>query len=382
MILTLWSCNTDVDLCYYEHPHRTLIDFRFKWSDDFAELSIPDSMNVIAFRPINTFKYGFIVSSRDKNNDGILVFPVEERKDIVNTSNSNESVITSNNYIWMRPGKYDVITYNGNSSAFENIQKDEFNELVDLEKLIIKYKVYDRLTEHPHFEKYKNWVDRNPYSSYVLSEIEPIYYSVLSNFEVPDDGDKNVKLPCNLIPEPITQKIQFQFVITKKEEGICVDSLKAELSGIPVSLMPSSKVVDISKTYKVLFEPCFDRTDDPSLMSPLRVSGEVNVSGLVRSYSPGLTSGPGIMQLNIYTHMYKDGIKYNKIFRAGINLYHILTVSPLLERNPETGLIQQSCRGRVLVIPTDLQITKDKILETSEEGLDNWECIEKIEVDI
>lgn len=80
--------------------------------------------------------------------------------------------------------------------------------------------------------------------------------------------------------------------------------------------------------------------------------------------------------------MYKDGIKYNKIFRAGINLYHILTVSPLLERNPETGLIQQSCRGRVLVIPTDLQITKDKILETSEEGLDNWEYIEKIEVDI
>lgn len=382
--LTFWACNTEVDICRYEHPHRTFIDFRFVWNDAFSEESIPDSMNVIAFRPINTYKYGFIVSSKTENNGGILVFPMDERENKRNENTSSLNVGEfSESYIWMRPGMYDVITYNGNSSAFENIANSEFNELTDLEKLSIKYKVYDNLTEHPHFEKYKNWVDRNPYSSYVLSEVEPIYYSVLPNFEVPDDGDKDVELPCVLTPNPITQRLQFDFVIAKKDAGICVDSLKAELSGIPRELKPSSRTVDISKTYKVLFEPTCERADDPTLMAPLKVSGVVNVAGLVRSYSPGLITGPGILQINVYTHMYDDkGLKYNKIFRAGINLYHILENAPLLEKNIKTGDIQQSCRGRVLVIPTNLQITKDKILDTKEEGVDNWEHIELIEVDI
>ena len=55
LLCAMASC-TEVDLCQAEHPHRSFMDFRFHWKEEYQG-NRPDSMGVIAVRPVNILRY-------------------------------------------------------------------------------------------------------------------------------------------------------------------------------------------------------------------------------------------------------------------------------------------------------------------------------------
>ncbi len=422
----LSACTTEVDLCYGDHPHRSLLDIRFNWGD-YAQVR-PDSMYIVAIRPVNRLKYGFLVSSvpdvTTKKIEGQLLFPLSERIETENNKKpdepaepeqpvtppeegpgadepiedqpvpaagedqaedeTDETVLPDKHLLWLRNGEYKMVAYNGTNEEVESsLTNFALNEYADLEDLEVKYKIYETPDELPEGGRYKNWIDRNPYSGYVQGDVKPIFYSTNPSFEVPVSESASGKVVCNFTPRPVTQKIKVAFDIVKKENGVKVDSVQAELSGVASAIHLGSGYLKADKTYKVLFTPTYARKDSLHVMAPLQTQGEVNVTGLVCSYSPSLVTGPGIMQVNIYAETVDDnGRTVHRVFKAGINLYHLLQKNPSIEKDPSTEQLKQVTDKLTLRIAAPLEITRDKVLENRESGLDYWKGLETLDLDI
>ena len=69
LLCAMASC-TEVDLCQAEHPHRSFMDFRFHWKEEYQG-NRPDSMGVIAVRPVNILRYEFRITAEESHNNGI-----------------------------------------------------------------------------------------------------------------------------------------------------------------------------------------------------------------------------------------------------------------------------------------------------------------------
>lgn len=426
-VVLLSACTTEVDLCYGDHPHRSLLDIRFNWNSAYQEVR-PDSMYVVAFRPLNQLKYGFLVSAVPdavtNKVEGQLLFPLSELEvtednslptepevpanpdkptttegetgdgdpgEVETPDTPNEpvteepvAVLPDKHKLWLRNGEYTLITYNGTNRAFTgNLDGFATNEYGLLNDIVLTYKAYETLNEYPDFSKYVNWIDRNPYSGYVLGEIEPIFYHTIPCLTVPVSQSASSKVVCNFTPQPITQEVTVQFEIEKKEVGVKVDSIQAEMSGLPSSIQLSTGSLSADKTYKVLFSPTYTRTDSLNNMEPLSVKGQFHATGIVRSYAPSLITGPGIMQVCVYTQTEDDaGRMRTRVFKAGINLYNLLKSTPSVETESATGLLKQTAKEITLVIKAPLQITRDRVLENAEGGLDYWVPGGTVDLDI
>ena len=59
------------------------------------------------------------------------------------------------------------------------------------------------------------------------------------------------------------------------------------------------------KTYKLLFRPAYaalPSAADSTSTEALRCEAAVNIPGIVRSHTEDMVTGPGILQIAIYTH--------------------------------------------------------------------------------
>ena len=83
LLCAMASC-TEVDLCQAEHPHRSFMDFRFHWKEEYQG-NRPDSMGVIAVRPVNILRYEFRITAEESHNNGILMQPETERQPSADT---------------------------------------------------------------------------------------------------------------------------------------------------------------------------------------------------------------------------------------------------------------------------------------------------------
>ena len=72
LLCAMASC-TEVDLCQAEHPHRSFMDFRFHWKEEYQG-NRPDSMGVIAVRPVNILRYEFRITAEESHNNGITTY--------------------------------------------------------------------------------------------------------------------------------------------------------------------------------------------------------------------------------------------------------------------------------------------------------------------
>lgn len=104
LLCAMASC-TEVDLCQAEHPHRSFMDFRFHWKEEYQG-NRPDSMGVIAVRPVNILRYEFRITAEESHNNGILMQPETERQPSADTL-----APAGTHNLWVRSGEYNFATF-------------------------------------------------------------------------------------------------------------------------------------------------------------------------------------------------------------------------------------------------------------------------------
>lgn len=391
LVASLLSACTEVDLCDAgSHPHRTLLDFRYHWDKKYEGLRT-DSMRVVAVRPVNLMRYEFRVSANEQGNKGIMLSPETERMEEVGSVDSS-GLVHENDCLWVRSGNYKFVTYTVDHDWVWDERKEEDSVTsADMSDLVVSYKPFQ--VDDPRLTGiFGSWKTYNTYSDYVLSGMKPLFFGRADYIDVPVVAERETSLPIHFTPVPVTQHLQFAFTI-EKEEGIVVDSITAEIAGVSASMQLATGLVRPEKSYKMLFKmgyPALSSRADSAQAVALDCKGEVDVIGLVRSAAPELRTGPGILQIAVYSHVKTEAtdalppLNLYKIFYAGINLFHTLSETKLLEWEEEEEMYSQTCHEAVLEIGAVLKISKDAVLNggSGSTGLDEWFVGDDIDLDV
>ena len=183
-------------------------------------------------------------------------------------------------------------------------------------------------------------------------------------------------------PRPLLQNIDIFFDIQKEmsEKRFMVDSVKAEISGIPASFNLYNGHLDITRTHKMLMKMDIDKgqgvvsdAGDSMDNTSLRCHSNINVSGVIYGPNERATTGPGILQVLVYVTSEDDENTHRKI-QGKINLYHTIKDSGLIDYNTGEDYALQAKRTGVLDIKAHLVINGAEIKgsDDSDWGIDQW----------
>ena len=440
MLAIIVACNPDVQLCgLNEHPHKSQVAIDFDWS---GVNNVPDSMFVIANRVINTTRYSIAVNS--KNHEGCFIFnpdPEFVPPTIEDGNNEGEGNGDEGGEDNGEGGEDNGeggedngeggeneggnVDGNGNNSSRNNIAQAKLRTFplhvgtykflalaLDTTELIyqrvnsfveninnggkfsdifIEYKTYNKNDKGLRCNL-RNWDDYNPYSNYIQSDITPVVFDSIPNYEINSTARSTVKFR----PRNISQNIDIYVNIAKdiSKQGFVIDSITAEVSGIPKSINLANGYIDITSTAKMMFRMELMNSAgkvvaDNSRTKSLKAHANINVASIVSSSSETEKMGPGILQMIIHAHALvnsgkPDEEKRLKRIQGKINIFNTLKEANLIEIVND-GKSARRCKAHaVLNIATDLEIDGDRIVDTAtdDDGVDRWVQCESIIVDI
>ncbi len=442
LMLTLCLSCTDAELCYQpNHPHRADAKFSFDWG---SYQEIPDSMLVICNRVVNLWKAAAVVNSQ--TNIGHFIFnaprvPAEETPapptegeetdtptegEETDTPTEGEETDTpatraaasspESDRFSLPVGTYKFVTISCDTTELDYTNVYKFlndNTGMVLQDVDVSYKTYG-IRDKGYRGFRPGWEDNNNYGArYMQPDVYPLFYDTIA----PRDLNLGETMGCHFTPKALTQNIDVYLTIKKKSEKnpFTIDSVQAELAGIPISLNLSTGYLDITKTAKLPFR--MDRYVDGQKLEVVKDSegnivssgdthesteiechGNIDCTGIVYNADPEALSGPGIMQLAIYLTIEKkipiyqrdqngdlvlddNGqliiIGYNtmrsaKMIQGKINLYHTLREADLLEYLAGGRYVKKKVDHAVLRINADVELNADNISEESNEGMDSW----------
>lgn len=402
------SC-TDVDLCLETvHPHRASVAYRFNWASYNYH---PDSMLVLANRVVNMWKGAMCVNSTDGT--GVYLYNTQvdnaavENTDTDDAGTGDSSELEDNEMAATRAdegnnssvsefriptGDYKFITFNRNFSELDYSRLEEYyvDPAMPLHDITISYKIMSRESRDLR-HILKDWTDWNPYAWYIQPSSEAIFYDTVSVRKL----KANQLYTVTFRPKPLTQHIRIIFDIEKvaSEVPFTIDSVFAEVSGIPLSVDLSTGYVDIRQTGKMMYRTELlsangsPLSQDTETNTKLRCQKDINVPGIVRSEDNTVMRGPGIMQVYIMASTKEP--KRRKKFQGVINLYATLTEADLIHYTPDRQHAVPWGDNKTLFVrlKTPLLIDGKNILENPDDGsgLDVWkevEAGEEIVVDI
>lgn len=371
ILCLLNSCNPYVDLCYEtEHPHHTEIQFQYNWTDTVTK---PDSMYILAERVINSWKCGLKVSS-DNGTGHFFTGQLPSDSDSVAT-----------NGFLIRRGIYKILTFNKDTTVFNYSNLDSASNSLEkqwnFQEFTLNYRSY-KMDDAVIKNILNNWSDNNAYSDFVLPTATPMVYDSLELFKI-ETGNNNI---AKFTPIPITQNVTLSFNIHKifstKLDGVSfkVDSIKSEISGIPAKINLYTGLIDIRKTYKMVSNMnILNATDstakDSYANDSLHCSINYDVTGIAWGNTDDIASGPGIMQVIIYTTINNNGTLSYKKIQGKINLYHTLQNAAMLKYTEDGNHAQQTTKKGNINISTPLQLDGTQIIKASENtswGIDKW----------
>lgn len=364
LTLCLAACSIDVPLCHDEHPHKAVVDFRYEWPATAD--SVPETMLVMAVRPINNLAYSFQTTSKSEGNIGTVLQSPDEDYD------QHADPITGADSLIMHGGEYEVMAYNGSNIDFDELQKAyEISSVYPIDSVRLKYKPLESVKDYPG-GRFHGWNDRNSYSKHLVGLDKIPIYSVKSTLIVPSQSNYHRDVVvCELKPTSISQQVDFQFTCQPKSNDIIVDSIMCEISGVAGNIQISTQFLNTDSTYKVLFYPEITETGNGD-NKQLNVKGTVYVPGIVRNKEKGTILGPGILQTAIYIH-YEDeeGITIYRRLEASINLFKTLSDSPSVMYDPQKNVLK-ACDYLLLNIGNVMELTHDKIVPQHAFGGDQW----------
>ena len=433
LTLTLCLSCTDAELCYQpNHPHRADAKFSFDWG---SYQEIPDSMLVICNRVVNLWKAAAVVNSQ--TNIGHFIFnaprvpaeetpaPPTEGEETDTPTEGGETDTPTTRAVTSSPesdrfslpvGTYKFVTISCDTTELDYTNVYKFlndNTGMVLQDVDVSYKTYG-IRDKGYRGFRPGWEDNNNYGArYMQPDVYPLFYDTIA----PRDLNLGETMRCHFTPKALTQNIDVYLTIKKKSEKnpFTIDSVQAELAGIPISLNLSTGYLDITKTAKLPFR--MDRYVDGQKLEVVKDSegnivssgdthesteiechGNIDCTGIVYNADPEALSGPGIMQLAIYLTIEKkipiyqrdqngdlvlddNGqliiIGYNtmrsaKMIQGKINLYHTLREADLLEYLAGGRYVKKKVDHAVLRINADVELNADNISEESNEGMDSW----------
>ena len=442
LMLTLCLSCTDAELCYQpNHPHRADAKFSFDWG---SYQEIPDSMLVICNRVVNLWKAAAVVNSQ--TNIGHFIFnaprvPAEETPapptegEETDTPTEGEETDTpaeggetdapstraatsspESDRFSLPVGTYKFLTISCDTTELDYTNVYKFlndNTGMVLQDVDVSYKTYG-IRDKGYRGFRPGWEDNNNYGArYMQPDVYPLFYDTIA----PRDLNLGETMRCHFTPKALTQNIDVYLTVKKKSEKnpFTIDSVQAELAGIPISLNLSTGYLDITKTAKLPFR--MDRYVDGQKLEVVKDSegkivssgdthesteiechGNIDCTGIVYNADPEALSGPGIMQLAIYLTIEKkipiyqrdqngdlvlddNGqliiIGYNtmrsaKMIQGKINLFHTLREADLLDYLAGGRYVKKKVDHAVLRINADVELNADNISEESNEGMDSW----------
>ena len=359
----LVSCSPDVEYCdvlgwelnengvpVLTHSHRAMVRYSFQW--DAGQTDIPDEVGMVWIRPIKRQKAYRSLPTGVVTRDTTFV-----------------------------GGDYDFTAYThlGDLSAFE---RNDFlsNWTMETADMEVRYQTTPNLYDDRYRGAYTGIRDRNPYSLYLLGADSSSIFTASCHVSIPlqtnlADTIRGTFYDCKFRMHPITQAVTVVFDMD--EVDVRIDSVKCIMSGAGRSVHLSSQVVNIDTTYKVPFCP------GSLVRSGTRLNARhtFHVPGLVRNIRSGAITGPGIMQVDVFARYVDDeGRVHLPVLTAIINLYNILAATPSLVYN-DKGEPRQSRREITLVIGNAMKVTRTRIENSLDGGLDSWIDDSEIHID-
>ena len=281
------------------------------------------------------------------------------------------------------PGLYKFITFNLDTTAYiyqdilQYLRTDDTKST--LQELCMEYKRY-AYGDSALRGKCDFWKDFNLYGdgkNYIQPDITPIYYDSIVNQRISQNSEKNLIFKPGLL----TQNIDIRFKIRKKVDviPIVIDSVYADISGIPYRLNLSNDYFDIKQTCKMMFQNYLEdangnRITDTGTNTELYCHGNIDVLSVVNAHDSTITKGPGIMQVMIFVKGYQP-------IRGMINLYHCIRRANLIDDVGDGVWARKRKNHGVLQIDSNLLIDENLIItEDGDGGLDRWISLDEQEI--
>ena len=392
--VALFSC-VKVDLCEEPtHAHLGNVKLVYHWPDDIPVDERPDSMFAFINRVITAHRIGYVTGSEtsiggryrfgDVNHDNVTTDPINDQQPLM-TGAGKHWVFALNNDIVDNKAHY-----RENIDIFFSEKKQSETGVRDLYISYVPHEITDPIL----YSYSKNWIDFNPYSKHIAPGVKPIYstYNESSEakghiFNVPKDG----KAEVHLYPQKITQDITISFPIYS-DSLVYVDSIIAEISGIPYKMSVYDRTLMADTTYKMFFEMNVDTvnidTVDITINSvakrfkKMECNATISVMGLLANKLPKHTTGAGILQLCIYLRSNdEENVLEKKNLYTKINLYNTINDANLVITDDWGNIIQNP--GTYSQFPLSdtlriednfLLITRDFVLNAlnKDNSLDTW----------
>ena len=391
-LIAFFSC-VQVDVCSdNKHAHLGEVVVSYQWPENIGE-ERPDSMLALVNRVVNNHYVGYVTDAETSEGGRYIFGKMYDEAD---------------SRLQVREGEYRMFAFNHNPAIynFEGLHEteDESINALDMSGLAVTYVGRD-------CDK-KGWRDDlNPGLQYIASDIKPIYYAIYPNpSEAKVDSTQKYSFGVRvgesvnvlLEPQKATQDITFSLPIYA-ESQVTIDSIIAEVSGIPHKMMLRSGKLDIDTVYRMLFQ--FDVNEDCAQLDTILNIDEggafvekafslceylstISVTGLVSNKNPKAGFGAGILQLCVYASCdNENGGKEEFSSYARINLYNTLTQTPLVVKIDDvkegTYFIKNSGENpnmpysNTLCIPdTLLFMHNGSMSQTNEDGSkDSWEIL-------
>lgn len=355
MTLTLLSsCDVWVPLCMDDHPHLTTLNVVYDWQG-FDDAHRPDSMIILGERIVQRWNTTYQVNTGTYNGQYLINDPADEIQPNAaaaakanSAANGGEGDLTTkaggttavydHATLDVKQGEYVFFTYSSDSGLFDTSSIDAYamdeNAVLEETDLSIRYIPYDLKEVNPR------WTDFNPYTKYVESDANPFMYYMTEPIQCNKDAEQWITLYPHSIMQHITVNLDVVKIMPSTQK-FAVDSIFADISGIPYRFHILTEDMDISKTYKMMLLPNYytatkhtNYTDTYS-NTDLRYSSSFYATSLLHPASPDDAMGPGIFQVKIYVHMqdYPDA-RVSPVYTK-INLYDSIVDNPLMEVNED-----------------------------------------------
>ena len=281
---------TQVDICDDTlHPHNTVVEVSYSWNKAAAP---SDSMVVYACRPINAWATGYMCSPRTAN--GRYLF------------NRPDWLADGSNDFSVRCGELLFATFNSNVQELDYVGVDDAAAVAG-GYVCVEHKTY-ALDQLP--AKYsslaKGWSELNAYAPYIVESNEDFLYHKTAVMGVS-------KAPLALDFEPQSAFKNVTVAVNVVTDGVQVNKIIGELSGVSYSLNVLQAKCSKEKTAKILFEMSNAGADS--------YEADLSVFGVVANGNTTSYYGDGILQLAIHATM-PDGVE--NVFVARINLANTL----------------------------------------------------------
>lgn len=323
----------------------TGVSFVFDWDGlkSEPEYGIPDEMTVLMSRLINTVHYAWVTDSTGK----ILAV----LQDSTGTGTADSLAVVENGTYYLmavheNPRHYDISNLHGFSTEEEVSMKD----------FVLTLKTPSAEEIDSMFSSGRT--DFNSAIEYVYNP-GPVFYEMQEELQVFPDTPSEITVS----PESIAQKLTFRLNIDL-DEGIRVNGIIAEISGIGNNIELMSGHIDVTDMYRSAF-----KMHETAVSGTTHTyEGDIYVFGLFPSKDRTLITGPGILQLSINA-AYEN---FSKNFHAGINLYETISNAELMTSLGD-GMYRIEKDEAILEIPGKLTIRGDQIVPgNNDQGLDAW----------